>query len=125
MRGIPAKTLFYSQGRADMILCGGRNVYPAEVEAAVEAHASVRSCAVIGLPDEDLGQRIHAIVESDPDGADAGLEAALRAHLAQLLVPYKTPHSFEFVSQPLRDDAGKLRRSALRDARLAHSDAPR
>ena len=61
-----------------MILCGGRNVYPAEVEAAVEAHAAVCSCAVIGLPDEDLGQRIHAIVESDHDGADADFEAAAR-----------------------------------------------
>jgi bile acid-coenzyme A ligase len=115
--------LYLGDRRTDMILCGGRNVYPAEVEAAVEAHAAVRSCAVIGLPDDDLGQRIHAIVESDPDGAAADLEAALRAHLAQLLVPYKIPRSFEFVSQPLRDDAGKVRRSALRDARLAHPDA--
>jgi bile acid-coenzyme A ligase len=108
-----------------MILCGGRKACPAEVEAAVEAHAAVRSCAVIGLPDEDLGQRIHAIVESDHDGADADFEAALRAHLAQLLVPYKIPRSFELVSQPLRDDAGKLRRSALREARLARATADR
>ncbi len=113
--------LYLGDRRTDMILCGGRNVTPAEVEAAVEAHAAVRSCAVIGLPDEDLGQRIHAIVESDHDGADADFEAALRAHLAQWLVPYKIPRSFEFVSQPLRDDAGKLRRSALRDARLARA----
>jgi bile acid-coenzyme A ligase len=117
--------LYLGDRRTDMILCGGRNVYPAEVEAAVEAHAAVRSCAVIGLPDEDLGQRIHAIVESDHDGADADFEAALRAHLAQLLVPYKIPRSFELVSQPLRDDAGKLRRSALREARLARGAAAR
>ena len=98
-----------------MILCGGANVYPAEVEAALDAHPAVRSSAVIGLPDDDLGQRIHAIVDA-PDGVE---EAALREHLEQHLVRYKRPRSFEFVSEPLRDDAGKLRRSALRQARLA------
>jgi len=74
----------------------------------------VRSSAVIGLPDDDLGQRVHAIVD-----APAGVgEAELRAHLAERLVRYKVPRSFEYVAAPLRDDAGKLRRSALREARL-------
>jgi bile acid-coenzyme A ligase len=107
--------LYLADRKTDMILCGGANVYPAEVEAALDAHAAVRSSAVIGLPDPDLGQRIHAIVDA-PGGVD---EAALREHLAERLVRNKIPHSFEFVSEPLRDDAGKLRRSALRDARLA------
>ena len=48
-----------------MILSGGANIYPAEVEAALQEHPDVRSCAVIGLPDDDLGQRVHAIVEAD------------------------------------------------------------
>jgi bile acid-coenzyme A ligase len=69
---------------------------------------------VIGLPDEDLGQRLHALVD-----APAGVtEDALRAHLAERLVVYKIPKSFEFVREVLRDDAGKVRRSALREARL-------
>ena len=51
----------------DMILTGGANVYPAEVEAALQEHPAVRSCAVIGLPDDDLGNRVHAIVEADPE----------------------------------------------------------
>jgi bile acid-coenzyme A ligase len=98
-----------------MILCGGRNVYPAEVEAAIEAHPSVRACAVIGLPDADLGERIHAIVETD----DAALDrAALQRHLEDRLVRYKWPASVERVTGPLRDDAGKVRRPALRAARL-------
>jgi bile acid-coenzyme A ligase len=105
--------LYLVDRRTDMIVTGGENVYPAEVEAALDACAGVRSCAVIGLPDEDLGQRIHAIVEGDP-----GLEPALRQQLAERLARYKLPRSFEFVATPLRDDAGKLRRSALRAERL-------
>lgn len=106
--------LYLADRKTDMILVGGSNVYPAEVEAAIDAHPQVRSSAVIGLPDDDLGSRVHALVD-----APAGLqEAELRAHLGALLVAYKIPRSFEFVSEPLRDDAGKLRRSALREARL-------
>jgi bile acid-coenzyme A ligase len=106
--------LYLADRKADMILVGGSNVYPAEVEAAIDAHPAVRSSAVIGLPDEDLGSRVHAIVD-----APAGVtESALRAHLGELLVAYKIPRSFELVSEPLRDDAGKVRRSALREARL-------
>jgi len=106
--------LYLADRKADMILVGGSNVYPAEVEAAIDAHPAVRSSAVIGLPDEDLGSRVHAIVD-----APAGItESALRAHLGELLVAYKIPRSFELVSEPLRDDAGKVRRSALREARL-------
>ena len=106
--------LYLVDRKADMILVGGANVYPAEVEAALDAHPAVRSSAVIGLPDEDLGSRIHAIV----DAPEPVSEEALREHLAKHLVQYKIPRSFEFVNEPLRDDAGKLRRSALRDARL-------
>ncbi len=110
--------LYLGDRRSDMILSGGRNIYPAEVEAAVEAHPAVLSCAVIGLPDEDLGQRVHAIVESDRRENEPALEAELRAHLTERLVIYKLPRSFEFVDAPLRDDAGKVRRSALRESRL-------
>jgi bile acid-coenzyme A ligase len=106
--------LFLVDRKADMILVGGANVYPAEVEAALDAHAAVRSSAVIGLPDDDLGNRIHAIV----DAPSPVSEEALREHLARHLVKSKIPMSFEFVSEPLRDDAGKVRRSALRTARL-------
>jgi bile acid-coenzyme A ligase len=90
-------------------------VYPAEVEAALDAHPAVRSSAVIGLPDDDLGNRIHAIVDATLPVS----EEALREHLGKHLVQYKIPKSFEFVSEPLRDDAGKLRRSALRAERIA------
>ena len=106
--------LYLVDRRTDMIVTGGANVYPAEVEAALDAHPRVRSCAVIGLPDADLGQRMHAIVEASRPSRDD----ALRAQLAQRLARYKIPRSFEFVDAPLRDEAGKVRRSALRDARM-------
>jgi bile acid-coenzyme A ligase len=97
-----------------MIVTGGANVYPAEIEGALESHPAVLSCAVIGLPDDDLGQRVHAIVQASPAVSDD----ELCAHLADLLVRYKIPRSFEYTDDPLRDDAGKVRRSALREARL-------
>jgi bile acid-coenzyme A ligase len=109
--------LYLVDRRTDMIVTGGANVYPAEVEAALEAHPRVRSCAVIGLPDSDLGQRVHAIVEAEPPLGDA----ELREHLALYLARGKHPKSFEYVDAPLRDEAGKVRRSALRDARMPRS----
>jgi bile acid-coenzyme A ligase len=107
--------LYLVDRKTDMIVTGGANVYPAEVEAAIDAHPAVRSSAVIGLPDDDLGQRVHAIVDA-PGGV---AEDALRSHLRERLARYKIPRSFELVCEPLRDDAGKVRRPALRAARLA------
>ena len=98
-----------------MILTGGSNVYPAEVEAAISEHPGVQSCAVIGLPDDDLGNIVHAIIEADP--SEFQLEELL-TFLGERLVRYKVPRSIEIVNEPLRDDAGKLRRSALRSERL-------
>lgn len=108
--------LYLTDRRADMILAGGANIYPAEVEAAIELFPGVRSAVVIGLPDDDLGNRVHAIVDT-PSGVD---QEKLVAFLAERLVRYKIPRSFEFTSAgPLRDDAGKVRRSELRKERLA------
>jgi bile acid-coenzyme A ligase len=107
--------LYLSDRMADMILVGGENVYPAEVEAAIQEHPAVRSCAVIGLPDDDLGNRIHAIVEASPDELDPD---ELLTFLADRLARYKLPRTIELVDSPLRNDAGKVRRSALREARL-------
>ncbi|WP_407193143.1 AMP-binding protein [Bradyrhizobium sp. STM 3566] len=107
--------LYLADRRTDMILVGGANVYPAEVEAAIDEHPLVISSAVIGLPHEDLGSSIHAIIQARP-----GLKGeALLAHLADRLVSYKRPRTIEFVEEPLRDDAGKVRRTQLRDERIA------
>jgi len=105
--------LYLTDRRTDMILCGGRNIYPAQIEAAIESFPGVVSSAVIGLPDEDLGSRIHAIIQAQRLDEDA-----LRAHLAAHIAPYAIPHSFEVVDTALRDDAGKVRRFQLREERL-------
>ena len=102
-----------------MILVGGSNVYPAEIEAALDEHPLVQSSAVIGLPARGDGQPIHAIVQPRP-----GLtEESLREHVAGRLVTYKQPRTYEFVSENIRDDAGKVRRTQLRDERIARLKA--
>jgi bile acid-coenzyme A ligase len=107
--------LYLGDRMTDMILTGGSNVYPAEVESAIAEHPSVQSCAVIGLPDDDLGNVVHAIVEADPRELQVD---ELLAFLRERLVRYKVPRNIEIVNEPLRDDAGKVRRSALRAERL-------
>jgi bile acid-coenzyme A ligase len=113
--------LYLGDRSQDMILVGGSNVYPAEIESALSEHPAVRSCAVIGLPDAERGSRVHAIVEADPTGVRA---EDLIAFTAERLVTYKIPRTIEFVDTPLRDDAGKVRRSALRSARLTEAGTP-
>jgi bile acid-coenzyme A ligase len=107
--------LYLTDRLSDMILVGGANIYPAEVEAALDAFPGVRSSAVIGLPDEDMGARLHAVIDRPEGPADP---KAMEAHLATRLVRYKVPKSYEYVDEPVRDDAGKVRRKALREARL-------
>jgi len=107
--------LYLGDRKSDMFLCKGRNIYPAEIEAAIQEFPAVRSCAVIGLPADDGGNRIHAIVDSAEKIIS---ENELKQFLSVKLTPYKIPASFEFVTEPLRNDAGKVRRSALRAKRL-------
>jgi bile acid-coenzyme A ligase len=110
--------LYLGDRMQDMILSGGANIYPAEIEAAIQEHPEVRSVIVIGLPDDDLGNRVHAIVEAD---SSAVSEHELLEFLGERLVRYKIPRSIEYVAEALRDDAGKVRRARLRAARLPAS----
>jgi bile acid-coenzyme A ligase len=110
--------LYLADRSADLILSGGSNVYPAEVEAALDSHPSVRSSCVIGLPDDDLGERVHALV----DATEPVTATELLDHVASRLVRYKVPRTVELVDGVLRDDAGKVRRSALRAERLSATD---
>jgi bile acid-coenzyme A ligase len=107
--------LYLGDRASDMILSGGANIYPAEIESVIQEHPAVKSCAVIGLPDEDKGNTVHAIIEADIAEVS---EDQLRAFLGERLVIYKVPRTFEFVDFALRDDAGKVRRSALRAERV-------
>lgn len=113
--------LYLADRRVDMFTVGGRNVYPAEIENALAEHPAVLSCLVVGVPHHDLGQIPHALVHAD---AAAGLdEDTVRAFVAQRLAEYKVPRSVEFVDTPLRDDAGKARRTAVRDEVVARRTA--
>ena len=110
--------LYLNDRRVDMFTVGGRNVYPAEIESALSEHPDVLSCLVVGVPDDDLGQVPYAIVQAD--GLD---EAAVTAFLAERIAAYKVPRTVEFSDTPLRDDAGKARRSAVRDDIIARRRA--
>ena len=112
--------LYLGDRMQDMILSGGANIYPAEVEAALQEHPAVRSVCVIGLPDEDRGNVVHAIVEADPDALDADRAAARSPASGSPGTSCRAPSSSS--TTPLRDDAGKVRRSALRAERLARPD---
>lgn len=114
--------VYLSDRRVDLIIRGGANIYPAEIEAAIDAHQLVASSLVVGLPDDDLGQTVHATVQ--PVGGATLTEAELRAFLADALTWYKVPKTFAFVDRPLRDDAGKARRSALRADAAAETAHP-
>jgi len=116
MGSIDAEGWVYLTDRdTDMILVGGSNVYPAEVESALDEHPAIASSCVIGLPDEEYGNVVHAIVQTVNPLTSVQLEQFLSAKLAK----YKRPRTYEFVTQPLRGDDGKVRRSALRAERVA------
>jgi bile acid-coenzyme A ligase len=110
--------VFLADRRTDLIISGGANIYPAEVEAAILEHPRVAGAVVIGLPDEDLGARAHAILRLTPGVGPDDIIANLLSWLETRFARYKIPRTFEATDEELRDDAGKVRRSALRAARL-------
>lgn len=97
----------------DMIITGGENVYSAEVENALAQHPAVASCAVIGVPDPQWGERVHAVVVLH-DGAHAG-EDELREHCRAHIASYKLPRSMEFTDALPVSGAGKILKRELRE----------
>ena len=97
----------------DMIISGGENIYSAEVEQAVYSHPAVLECAVIGVPDDKWGERVHAIIRLR-DGSTAD-EAEILAHCRTQIGGYKCPRSASFTDQPLPlSGAGKILKTELR-----------
>jgi fatty-acyl-CoA synthase len=94
----------------DMIISGGVNVYPAEVEAALLRHPRIADAAVTGVPDEEWGERVVAFVVADPRPEEGELEAFVRDHLS---AP-KRPRRFVFVSELPRTPTGKVEKARLR-----------
>ncbi|MXV93545.1 MAG: o-succinylbenzoate--CoA ligase [Chloroflexi bacterium] len=103
--------LFIMQRRSDLIISGGENIYPAEVEAALRQHPALDDALVFGLPDEQWGQRVAALVQLKPGEIVAVNE--LIDFAGQRLARYKIPREYAFAKLP-RSAAGKVNRSAAR-----------
>ena len=108
--------LYLADRRVDLIITGGANVFPAEVEAALSEHEGIADVAVVGLADQEWGRRVHAIVERSPAGATL-CEADVIAFAKDRLASYKAPKTVEFVSSLPRTAATRISRSALVQAR--------
>jgi len=104
--------LYIVDRRVDMIITGGANVYPAEVENALSEHAGIADVVVVGLSDDEWGRRVHAIIEPT-DHASPPSAAEIIAYAKERLAPYKVPKTVEFVDAIPRTAATKVSRSAL------------
>lgn len=110
----PESGQLYIRGRrGDLILRGGANVYPAEIERVLHGDPRVAACAVLGVPDERLGERVVAAVQL-ADGAGAVAEDELRERCAASLARYKIPERFHFVERVPRNAMGKIVKRELR-----------
>jgi long-chain acyl-CoA synthetase len=110
--------LYLSDRRTDLIISGGVNIYPAEIEQALIMHPAVADVAVIGVPDAEMGQSVLAVVQPSVQGTgSATLAADLIEHCRSQLASFKCPRSVEFVAELPRTPTGKLQRRKLRESR--------
>jgi long-chain acyl-CoA synthetase len=105
--------VFICDRKRDMVISGGVNIYPAEIESVLHAVAGVHDCAVFGIPDAEFGEALMAVVEPQPGVTlePGGIRTALKAHLAD----YKVPRHIEIRTQLPREDSGKIFKRRLRD----------
>ena len=109
--------LFLTDRKIDMIISGGVNIYPAEIEAALATHPAVQDAAVIGVPHAEMGEEVKAIVQLVPGRVgDDTLVQALQQHCRTMLAGYKVPRSVDFCDTFPRTETGKLQKRLLRDA---------
>jgi long-chain acyl-CoA synthetase len=108
--------LFLSDRKRDMVISGGVNIYPAEIEAALIGFPGIKDCAVFGLPDAEFGEVLHACIQA-ADPADVPDVADIRAFLEARIARYKIPRVFEFLDALPREDSGKLFKRKLKAAR--------
>uniref|UniRef100_B0T5K2 AMP-dependent synthetase and ligase n=1 Tax=Caulobacter sp. (strain K31) TaxID=366602 RepID=B0T5K2_CAUSK len=105
--------VFLCDRRKDMIISGGVNIYPAEIEAVLIGLEGVRDCAVFGIPDSEFGEAVCAHIEVEPLGAPS-LDV-VRSHLAARLAKFKVPKVIEFAHALPREDSGKIFKKRLRE----------
>jgi long-chain acyl-CoA synthetase len=108
--------LFLCDRKTDMIISGGANIYPAEIEGVMMGHPSIADVAVFGIPNDDWGEEVKAVVELSP-GVSPSSETAnqIIAYCADKLAKFKTPKSIDFIEEMPRDPNGKLYKRKLRD----------
>jgi len=108
--------LFMSDRKIDMIISGGVNIYPAEIESVLVTHTAVADAAVFGIPHEEMGEEVKAAVELVPGATPSeALAAELIAHVRRHLAGYKAPRSIDFEPALPRHPTGKLYKRLLRD----------
>ncbi len=108
--------LYLCDRRSDLILSGGVNIYPAEIETVLITHPKVADVAVFGIPHEDWGQEVKAVVQpAEGVEADAALTEELLAFAATRLAKYKMPRSIDYLDELPRDPNGKLYKRKLRE----------
>ena len=118
--------LYLTDRKAYMIITGGVNVYPQETEDALIAHPEVADVAVLGVPDEEMGEQVKAVVQPhDMRRAGPALAAELIAFCRQRLSPIKCPRSVDFEAELPRTATGKLMKRLLRDRYWRPAVAPR
>jgi long-chain acyl-CoA synthetase len=106
--------LFLCDRKRDMVISGGVNIYPAEIEAALIGVEGVADCAVFGIPDAEFGESLMAVVER-AQGSSISKDF-VRDELRQRLAKYKVPRRIEFETDLPREDTGKIYKRKLRDA---------
>ena len=108
--------LFLCDRKSDMIIAGGVNIYPAEIENAISVHPKVADVAVFGIPDPDMGEQIKAVVQPEP-GVEAGddLTADIMEFIRDRLAKFKWPRSIDYRDELPREPTGKLLKRKLRD----------
>ncbi|GFH34522.1 acyl-CoA synthetase [Streptomyces pacificus] len=117
--------LFLRDRKIDMIISGGVNIYPAEIESVLLGHPAVADAAVFGIPHADWGEEVKAVVEpAEGHAPGPGLSAAILAHCEHRLAGYKRPRSVDFVGTMPRDPNGKLYKRRLRDPYWEGRDRP-
>ena len=107
--------LYVSSRQSDMVISGGVNIYPAEIEAELAAMDDVIDCVVFGIPDPEYGEKLVAVIEKKGSSSGADVSAYLKTRLAN----FKVPKTYEFVERLPREDSGKIKKQRIKKEYLA------
>ena len=107
--------LFLCDRRADVIISGGVNIYPAQIESAILELEFIADCCVVGIPNEEWGEEVRAVVQLVDGAEESGSADTLIAHCRDQLSGYQVPRGVDFDSALPRTETGKLARRVIRE----------